>query len=160
MLVFSPIRLTHNLVDTSHGGHNYYNIIIVQGHDRDWPQLVLGHKRVWAQPCMCTIMWTQSCLSTNVSRYKRVWVQTCVGTNVCGYKRVWAQTRVGTNVSGHKSVWAEMWLGINVCGHSYVVIVLWAQSCKGTNVVEPIRKMNVLEFIITPMHIINVQQKW
>ena len=63
MFVFSPIKLTHNLVGTI-----IYYIIIVQGHVIVWPQVVLGyllmclgtvmyvHDHVWAQSCMCMIM--------------------------------------------------------------------------------------------------------
>ena len=114
MLVFTPFKLTHNLVDT---------IIIlllskdmiVSGYDSCWGTNVCGHKRVWVQSCMCTIMWAQSCLGTNVCGHKRLWARKCLCTTVCGHKRFWAQ---------------------NVCGHSHVVTIVWAQSCMGTNVVE------------------------
>ena len=69
--MFSPIKLTHNLVDT---------IIIlllskemvVSGHNSCWGTNVSGHKHAWAQ----------SCLSANVSEHKCVWAQSCMGTNV------------------------------------------------------------------------------
>ena len=122
MLVFSLIKLTHNLVDTI-----IYNIIIVQGHDRVWPQFVLGHQCVWAQSCMCTIMWAQHvwaqmCLDTKGSECKRVSAQTCLGTYGCGHKRIWAQRCVGT--------------------------VLWAQSCMDPNMLEPFFIANSLKEVL------------
>ena len=97
------------------------------------------HKHVWAQ----------TYLGTNVSGHKRVWVQ-----YLPGHKSVWAQTCLDTNMSGRKRVWAQMCLGPkHVWGQefmswnkrvlaqtyagSHVVIVVWAQSCMGRNVVEP-----------------------
>ena len=93
-----------------------------------------GHKRVWAQSCVGTIVCghkrvrAQMCVGTIVCGHKRVWAQSCVGTIVCGHNRVWAQSCVGTIVSGHKRVWAQSCVGTNVCGHNRV----WAQTCLGT----------------------------
>ena len=89
-------------------------------HDCDHPIIsynMSGHKCVWAQTCVGTI----------VSGHKCVWAQTCLVTNVCEHKRVWAQTCMGTNVSGHKRVWAQS------CGLKYV----WAQTCGLQCVVLP-----------------------
>ena len=80
--------------------------------------IMSGHKRVWAQTCLGTIMYGHNRVGTIMSGHKCVWAQTCVGTNVSGHTRVWAQTFVGTNVWGHKCLRAQS------CGHNYV----WAQT--------------------------------
>ena len=67
--------LTPNLVDI---------ILIAYGHDRVWPQFVLGHEYTWAQSCMGTIMYghnrvhAQSYLDTTMYRHNRIWKQSCV----------------------------------------------------------------------------------
>ena len=86
-----------------------------------------GHKRVWAQSCVGTI----------VSGHKCVWAQSCLGTNVCGtnvsgHNRVWAQSCVGTIVSGHKRVWAQSCLGTIVCGHNRVGSIMYGPNRGGT----------------------------
>ena len=138
------------LVFTNHQQYSYWNISLfyysMSGHQIcAWAQTytfllrhnykMSGHRCVWAQTCVGTIVsghkcvWAQTCVGTNVSGHKRVWAQTYMGTNVCGHKsmcghkRVWTQTCVGTNVSGHKHVWAQTCLDTNVCGHKRV----WAQ---------------------------------
>ena len=92
-----------------------------------------GHKRVWAQTCLDTIIsgHNYTYLGTNVTC---VWEQTYLGTVMHGLNRFawaqtfWEQSCLGTNVSGHERVWAQTCLGTNVCGHKRV----WAQTCVGT----------------------------
>ena len=47
---------------------------------------VTGHKRVWAQTCLGTVMYGLNRVGTIVSGNKRVgtvvWAQSCMGTNV------------------------------------------------------------------------------
>ena len=61
-LVWSPIKLTHNLVNTI--------IILLLSKD----MIVSGHNN--------------SCWGINVSGHKHVWAQSCLGTNVCGHSLV------------------------------------------------------------------------
>ena len=84
-----------------------------------------------------------SCRGTNMSGHRRVWAQTCLGTVMYGlnrvgtvmydcvhhvmYGHVWAQ------MSGHKHVWAQSCMGTNMYG-----LIVWVQLCMGTNVVEPV----------------------
>ena len=42
------------------------------------------------------------------------------------------------HTSGNKRVWVQTILSTNVFGHINVVTILRAQSCMGTNVVDPV----------------------
>ena len=106
-LLFSPINLTHNLVDTIII-LSLSKDMIVSGYNSCWGTNVSGHSHVWAQ----------SCLATNVSGQKHVWAQSWMGTIVwvhpsygctygctlCRHKRVSAQTCLEITVCRHKSV--------------------------------------------------------
>ena len=65
--------------------------------------------------------------------HKCVWAQTCVGTIVSGHKRVWTQTCVGTNVCGHNRVWAQSCVGTIVCGLNRVGSIMYGPNRGGTN---------------------------
>ena len=54
-----------------------------------WTELLL--LCIWAQSCICTIVWVLSCMGTNVSGHKRVWAKR-VWAHVCGHKHIWAQS--------------------------------------------------------------------
>ena len=68
---------------------------------------------------MCTNVWAQSCMGTNVSEHKHAWSQICLVINVSEHKHVWVQTCLGTTVSGYRRVGTIVW-GIKQ---------VWAQSC-------------------------------
>ena len=84
MLVFSPIKLTHNLVDTIYKLF-FSKYMIVSGHNSYGVGALI-------------------CLGTNMSRHSHACAQPCGhnhvwAQNLSGHKRVWAQ-----NVSGHSHV--------------------------------------------------------
>ena len=84
MLVFSLMKLQHNLVDTIIIILLLSKDMIVSGHNSWWGTNVSGHKRAWPQSC-------KSCW------HNHVWAHTCLGTTVCGHKRGWAQACLSTN---------------------------------------------------------------
>ena len=113
-----------------------------------WPITILLSKLIeniltWSyenfkvnQSCTCTDR-RQKCLKRhNTSGHKCVWAQTCVGTIVCGHNRVWAQPCLGTIVCGHNRVSAQTCLGT----------IVWAQSCMGPIVVEPVVRCFIVHF--------------
>ena len=59
--------------------------------------------------CTCTDKRQKCQKRYNISGHKCVWAQTCVGTIVCGHNRVWAQSCLGTNVCGHNRVCSIVW---------------------------------------------------
>ena len=61
-----------------------------------------------------------------MSGHKCVWAQTCVGTIVFGHKRVWAQSCLGTIVSGHNRVWAQSCLGTIVWAQVCMGTIVWS----------------------------------
>ena len=65
------------------------------------------------------------CLRTNLCGHSHV-VHSPVGTIMSGHNSCWS-----TTVSGHKRVWGTVIM-------SHVVTVVWAQSCVGASVVEPV----------------------
>ena len=81
-----------------------------------------GHKCIWAQTCLLTVMYGHNRVETIMFWNNRVWAQTCMSTKIPGHELSWAQTCVdtclGTNMPEHKRVWAQS------CGHNHI----WAQT--------------------------------
>ena len=81
--------------------------MIVPGYNSCRGTNMSGHKRVWAQTCLGTVMYGLNRVGTVMYdcvhhvMYGHVWAQICLGTIMYGYKHVWAN-RVGSIMYGHK----------------------------------------------------------